>query len=58
MTRDAKERLPETLLELFAQNGYPGTPMNGIGRKFGVTKAALYSAIPASRKLRIGSWSA
>ena len=42
MAGDTKERILETALELFAQNGYPGTSMNDIARQLGITKAALY----------------
>ena len=42
MAGDTKERILETALELFAQNGYLGTSMNDIARQLGFTKAALY----------------
>lgn len=42
MAGDTKERILETALELFAQNGYPGTSMNDIAAQLGITKAALY----------------
>lgn len=32
----------EAALELFAQNGYPGTSMNDIAKQLGITKGALY----------------
>ena len=42
MAERTKERILETALELFAQNGYLGTSMNDIARQLGFTKAALY----------------
>ena len=42
MAGDTKERILETALELFAQNGYLGTSMNDIAKQLGFTKAALY----------------
>ena len=42
MAGDTKERIWETALELFAQNGYLGTSMNDIAKQLGFTKAALY----------------
>ena len=42
MAEGTKERILETALELFAQNGYLGTSMNDIARQLGFTKAALY----------------
>ena len=42
MAGDTKERILETALELFAQNGYLGTSMNEIAAQLGITKAALY----------------
>ena len=42
MSKDTKERILESALELFAQNGYTGTSMSEIANKLGVTKAALY----------------
>ena len=42
MAGDTKERILETALELFAQNGYLGTSMNDIAGQLGFTKAALY----------------
>lgn len=44
MAGDTKERILETALELFAQNGYLGTSMNDIAQQLGFTKAALYKA--------------
>ena len=41
MAGDTKERILETALELFAQNGYLGTSMNDIAGQLGITKAAL-----------------
>ena len=42
MAEGTKERIFETALELFAQNGYLGTSMNDIAGRLGFTKAALY----------------
>ena len=42
MAEGTKERILETALELFAQNGYLGTSMNDIAARLGITKAALY----------------
>ena len=42
MAEGTKERILETALELFAQNGYLGTSMNDIAARLGFTKAALY----------------
>lgn len=42
MAGDTKERIMETALELFAQNGYLGTSMNDIAKQLSITKAALY----------------
>lgn len=39
---DTRERIVEVALELFAQNGYPGTSMSDIAEKLGITKGALY----------------
>ena len=39
---ETKERILETALELFAQNGYLGTSMSMIAERLGITKAALY----------------
>ena len=42
MAGDTKERILETALALFAQNGFLGTSMNDIAKQLGITKAALY----------------
>ena len=42
MAGNTKERIMEAALELFAQNGYPGTSMNDIAKQLGITKGALY----------------
>ena len=42
MEADTKERILESALELFAQNGYLGTSMSDIADRLGITKAALY----------------
>ena len=42
MAGNTRERILETALELFAQNGYLGTSMNDIAGQLGFTKAALY----------------
>lgn len=48
--KNTKERILDEALKLFAQSGYMGTSMNDIADRMGVTKAALYSTIKASRK--------
>lgn len=42
MARDTKERIRDAALELFSEKGYPGTAMNDIAKKIGLTKPALY----------------
>lgn len=42
MAGETKERILETALELFAQNGYLGTSMQDIAARLKITKAALY----------------
>lgn len=42
MAIDTKERILESALEMFAQNGYLGTSMSDIAKQLGFTKAALY----------------
>lgn len=42
MAGDTKERIRDAALELFSENGYPGTAMSDIAKKIGLTKAALY----------------
>ena len=42
MAEGTKERILDIALELFAQNGYPGTSMSDIAKQLGFTKAALY----------------
>ncbi|MDO5776579.1 MAG: helix-turn-helix domain-containing protein [Eubacteriales bacterium] len=42
MAEGTKERILESALELFAQNGYLGTSMSDIAKQLGFTKAALY----------------
>lgn len=51
MAGDTKERVLETALELFAQNGYLGTSMNDIARRLGLTKAALYKHYTGKQEL-------
>ena len=50
MAEGTKERILETALELFAQNGYLGTSMNDIAARLGITKAARISTMPESRR--------
>ena len=42
MSRETKAKIPEVALELFSQNGYPGTSMSDIAAQLGITKPALY----------------
>lgn len=51
MARDTKERILETALELFAQNGYPGTSMNDIAGRLGFTKATLYKHYTSKQEI-------
>ena len=51
MAGDAKERILETALELFAQNGYLGTSMNDIAGRLGFTKAALYKHYTSKQEI-------
>ena len=51
MSKDTKERILESALELFAQNGYTGTSMSEIANKSGVTKAALYKHFIAKQEI-------
>lgn len=51
MARDTKERILETALELFAQNGYLGTSMNDIARRLGFTKATLYKHYTSKQEI-------
>lgn len=46
-----KERILETALELFAQNGYLGTSMNDIAQQLGFTKAALYKHYTSKQEI-------
>lgn len=39
---DTRQRILEAALELFAEKGYAGTSMADLGRRLGITKAALY----------------
>ena len=41
MAGDTKERILETALELFAQNGYLGTSMNDIAETVRIHKSRL-----------------
>ena len=58
MAGDTKERIWETALELFAQNGYLGTSMNDIAGRLGFTKAALYKHYTSKQEIlnRIVEW--
>ena len=51
MAEGTKERIMETALELFAQNGYLGTSMNDIARQLGFTKAALYKHYTSKQEI-------
>ena len=51
MAVDTKERILETALELFAQNGFLGTSMNDIARQLGFTKAALYKHYASKQEI-------
>ena len=51
MSKDTKERILESALELFAQNGYSGTSMSDISSKLGVTKAALYKHFVSKQEI-------
>ena len=51
MARDTKERILETALELFAQNGYLGTSMNDIAGRLGFTKATLYKHYTSKQEI-------
>lgn len=51
MAGDTKERILETALELFAQNGYLGTSMNDIAKQLGFTKAALYKHYTSKQEI-------
>lgn len=51
MVGDTKERILETALELFAQNGYLGTSMNDIAQQLGFTKAALYKHYTSKQEI-------
>ena len=51
MAESTKERILETALELFAQNGYLGTSMNDIAGRLGFTKAALYKHYTSKQEI-------
>ena len=51
MAGDTKERILETALELFAQNGYLGTSMSDIAKRLGFTKAALYKHYTSKQEI-------
>ena len=51
MAGDTKERILETALALFAQNGYLGTSMTEIAGQLGITKAALYKHYAGKQQL-------
>ena len=51
MAGDTKERIMETALELFAQNGYLGTSMSDIAGRLGITKAALYKHYASKQEI-------
>ena len=51
MAGDTKERILETALTLFAQNGYLGTSMNDIAGQLGITKGALYKHYASKQEI-------
>ena len=51
MESNTKERILESALELFAQNGYYGTSMSDIAGRVGITKAALYKHFLAKEEI-------
>ena len=51
MAGNTRERILETALGLFAQNGYLGTSMNDIARQLGFTKAALYKHYTSKQEI-------
>ena len=51
MAESTKERILETALALFAQNGYLGTSMNDIAGQLGFTKAALYKHYASKQEI-------
>ena len=51
MSRETKAKIPEVALELFSQNGYPGTSMSDIAGKLGITKGALYKHYASKQEI-------
>ena len=51
MADGTKERILETALALFAQNGYLGTSMHDIAKQLGFTKAALYKHYASKQEI-------
>ena len=51
MAEGTKERILDIALELFAQNGYPGTSMSDIAKQLGFTKAALYKHYTSKQEI-------
>ena len=51
MAEGTKERILETALALFAQNGYLGTSMHDIAKQLGFTKAALYKHYASKQEI-------
>ena len=51
MVGDTKERILETALELFAQNGYLGASMSDIAKELGITKGALYKHYTSKQEI-------
>ena len=51
MAEGTKERILESALELFAQNGYLGTSMSDIAKQLGFTKAALYKHYASKQEI-------
>ena len=51
MPGDTKQRILDTALALFAQNGYLGTSMRDIAGRLGFTKAALYKHYTSKQEI-------
>ena len=51
MAEGTKERILDIALELFAQNGYPGTSMSDIAKQLGFMKAALYKHYASKQEI-------
>ena len=51
MAEGTKDRILNSALELFAQNGYLGTSMSDIAKQLGFTKAALYKHYASKQEI-------